>query len=105
MIESRVRHPGKLHEWHMVSRADVFKRMGVKYDQIKDMGTLFKDVEFVNLIGRHGGIGSTKANNEILVIIDSSLDYDTFKKRLNNWVGYRLKGGRNVLPSGLLSCK
>ncbi|MFD2880875.1 hypothetical protein ACFTAO_40975 [Paenibacillus rhizoplanae] len=28
IIKDRLRHPGGLHEWHLVSRADVFKKMG-----------------------------------------------------------------------------
>ena len=39
-------------------------------------------VHFVNPISKHGDIGSTTANNELLKIIDSSLDYSTFKRRL-----------------------
>jgi len=43
-----------------------------------------KKVHFVNPIGKHGDIGSTTAHNELLKIIDSSLDYSTFKRRLKN---------------------
>ncbi len=38
--------------------------------------------QFVNPIGKHGDIGSTTTHNELLKIIDSSLDYSTFKRRL-----------------------
>ncbi|PGW29793.1 hypothetical protein COE04_29900 [Bacillus cereus] len=41
-------------------------------------------IHFVNPIGKHGDIGSTTAHNELLKIIDSSLDYSTFKRRLKN---------------------
>lgn len=51
--------------------------------------------QFVNPIGKHGDIGSTTTHNELLKIIDSSLDYSTFKRRLKNWAHYR-KSGRNV---------
>ncbi|AJH15241.1 RHS repeat domain-containing protein [Myroides profundi] len=101
IIESRLRYPGKKHEWLMVSRADVFKSLGVKFEKIRDLRTLTKDVKFVNPIGKHGGLGSTKAHNEILEIIDTSLDYKTFIRRLNNWADYRLKGGADALPDGL----
>lgn len=60
-----------------------------------------KKVHFVNPISKHGDIGSTTAHNELLKIIDSSLDYSTFKRRLKNWAHYRLKGGINSLPEGL----
>jgi hypothetical protein len=100
-IESRLRHPGGLHEWHLVSRTPTFKRWGISAESIKDMRTLIKDVNFVNPAGRHGGRGSTAAHNEILQIIDTSLDYNTFLRRLQNWASYRLKGGVNSLPEGL----
>ncbi|ADY21509.1 hypothetical protein P4U05_08705 [Bacillus paranthracis] len=57
--------------------------------------------QFVNPIGKHGDIGSTTTHNELLKIIDSSLDYSTFKRRLKNWAHFRLKGGINSLPEGL----
>ncbi|OSX97809.1 hypothetical protein BTJ44_00414 [Bacillus mycoides] len=43
-----------------------------------------KKVHFVNPIGKHGDKGSTTAHNELLKIIDSSLDYSTFRRRLKN---------------------
>ena len=100
-IEDRLRKPGKLHEWHLVSRTPVFKRWGVTADQIKDMRTLTKDTKFVNPIGIHGGDGSTTAHNELLDIIDSSKDYDMFKRRLQNWANYRLERGAAALPGDL----
>ncbi|OFC76154.1 hypothetical protein [Bacillus thuringiensis] len=101
IIESRIRYPGGLHEWHLVSRAPTFKLWGVKAEDIAEMRTIIEDVHFVNPIGKHGDIGSTTAHNELLKIIDSSLDYSTFKRRLKNWAHYRLKGGINSLPEGL----
>ena len=49
----------------------------------------------------HGGLGSTKAHNELLDIIDTSIDYSMFKRWLNNWDHYRLQGGVSSLPAGL----
>ncbi|WP_373651960.1 RHS repeat-associated core domain-containing protein [Schlesneria sp. DSM 10557] len=100
-IEDRLRHPGGLHEWHLVARTPTFKRWGLIADQIKEMRNLIKDTEFVNPVGRHGGKGSTVAHNELLEIIDSSTNYEQFVRRLQNWANYRLKGGVNALPSGL----
>ena len=100
-VKSRLRHPGGLHEWHLVSRADTFKRWGVTAEQIHDMRTAIGQVEFVNPIGIHSGKGSTIAHNELLGIIDTSLDYDTFVRRLQNWSHYRLPGGVEALPLGL----
>ena len=101
VIEARLRQPGGLHEWHLVSRTPQFKRWGVSAEQIKNLRTSTSEVEFVNPSGVHGGRGSTKAHNELLKIIDTSNDYDTFVRRLNNWANYRLKGGVEALPEGL----
>ena len=100
-IEGRLRSPGGMHEWHLVSRAPQFKSWGVSAEQIRDLRTAINDVEFVNPTGAHGQLGSTLAHNELLGIIDSSIDYDMFKRRLNNWSNYRLNGGIDSLPEGL----
>ena len=100
-IESRLRHPGGLHEWHLVSRTPVFKRWELTAAEIKEIRTLIRDVKFVKPVGRHVGKGSTRAHNELLEIIDSSLNYGTFLRRLRNWANYRLEGGVNALPPGL----
>ncbi|WP_260502933.1 hypothetical protein [Listeria booriae] len=100
-IERQLRAPGGLHEWHLVSRAPQFKFWDNTAEQIKDLRTAISDVKFVNPKGVHGGLGSTKAHNELLAIIDSSGDYGTFVRRLNNWAHYRLEGGTSALPEGL----
>jgi hypothetical protein len=100
-IEDRIRRPGGYHEWHLVARTPKFKRWGVSMDDIKEMRSLTKDVEFVNPPGRHGRRGSTKAHNEILKIIDTAPDYESFVKRLNEWASNRMKNGVMDLPEGL----
>ena len=100
-IERQLRAPGGMHEWHLVSRAPQFKNWGVNAEQIRDLRTAISDVEFINPVGKHGQLGSTTAHNELLGIIDSSIDYDMFSRRLNNWANYRLKGGVDSLPEGL----
>ncbi|WP_218642547.1 hypothetical protein [Paenibacillus borealis] len=100
-IERELRAPGGMHEWHLVSRAPTFKRWGVSADQVRELRTAISEVEFVNPTGKHGGLGSTSAHNELLRIIDSSTSYDMFIRRLNNWANYRLNGGINSLPPGL----
>ena len=100
-IERQLRVPGGMHEWHLVSRAPQFKNWGVNAEQIRDLRTSISDVEFINPVGKHGQLGSTTAHNELLGIIDSSIDYDMFTRRLNNWANYRLKGGVDALPEGL----
>ncbi|USK39283.1 LXG domain-containing protein [Cytobacillus firmus] len=100
-IERQLREPGGLHEWHLVSRAPQFKYWNIGAEEIKDLRTAISDVTFVNPNGVHGGLGSTKAHNELLAIIDTSSDYNTFVRRLNNWANYRLEGGVSSLPQGL----
>lgn len=46
------RRPGGYHEWHLVARTPKFKQWGISMDDIKDMRSLTKDVEFVNPPGR-----------------------------------------------------
>jgi len=100
-IEDRIRRPGGYHEWHLVARTPKFKQWGISMDVIKEMRSLTKDVEFVNPPGRHGRRGSTKAHNEILKIIDSASDYESFVKGLNDWAENRMKNGIMDLPEGL----
>ncbi len=49
----------------------------------------------------HGRRGSTKAHNEILKIIDSAPDYESFVRELNEWASKRMKNGVLDLPEGL----
>ncbi|MCQ6284441.1 WXG100 family type VII secretion target [Bacillus cereus] len=100
-IEDRIRRPGGYHEWHLVARTPKFKQWGISMDDIKEMRSLTKDVEFVNPPGRHGRRGSTKAHNEMLKIIDSASDYESFVKGLNEWAENRMKNGIMDLPEGL----
>lgn len=100
-IEDRLRSPGGLHEWHMVSRAPVFKKWGLTAEDIAEMRTPIKDVKFKNPPGEHGGEGSTTAHNEILKIIDGSPDYESFVKGLRGWADKRLIGGAAALPGRL----
>ena len=100
-IERQLRYPGGMHEWHLVSRAPQFKYWGIDFETIADLRTAIDDVKFVNPSGVHGGLGSTKAHNELLDIIDTSIDYSMFKRWLNNWAHYRLQGGVSSLPAGL----
>ncbi len=102
VISSRLRSPGKLHEWLMIARAPTFKRWGISAKQIQELRTPTKDVEFINPPGKHHRApGSKRAHNEILEIIDTSLDYDTFVRRLQMWFHYRYKGGVEGLPGTL----
>ncbi len=102
VISSRLRSPGKLHEWLMVARAPTFKSWGISAKQIQKLRTPTKDVEFINPPGKHHRApGSKRAHNEILEIIDTSLDYDTFVRRLQMWSHYRYKGGVEGLPGTL----
>ena len=46
-----------------------FKHWGVTAEQIRELRTAINEVEFVNPTGKHGGLGSTAAHNELLKII------------------------------------
>jgi hypothetical protein len=80
-IERQLRAPGGLYEWHLVSRAPLFKFWNIGAEEIRELRTAISDVKFVNPKGIHGGLGSTKAPNELLGIIDTSNDYNTFIRR------------------------
>lgn len=101
MIEDRIRAPGNLHEWFMVSRTPTFKTWGVPMSDIKELRTLTSETKGINPDWVHGGAGSTTAHNELLNIIDNSLSREDFTRQLNNWANYRLTNGVNDLPSGL----
>jgi|GEM_PF-818629 len=101
IIEDRLRSPGGLHEWHMVSRAPKFKSWGITAQQIAEMRTPTSRVEFKNPTGVHGGEGSTTAHNEILKIIDSANNYESFVTGLQDWADNRLEGGASALPGAL----
>ncbi|WP_416150205.1 T7SS effector LXG polymorphic toxin [Salipaludibacillus sp. HK11] len=64
-IERQLRAPGGLNEWHLVSRAPQFKYWNIGSEKIKELRTVISDVKFVNPNGAHGGLGSTKAHNEL----------------------------------------
>ncbi len=100
-IEDRIRSPGNLHEWFMVSRTPTFKRWGVSMSDIKELRTLTSETGGINPNWIHGGEGSTTAHNELLNIIDNSLSRDDFTRQLNNWANYRLTNGVNDLPPRL----
>lgn len=74
---------------------------GAVLETFAEMRTIISNVTFVNPPGKHGGKGSTKAHNELLSVIDSSTDYEMFKRRLQNWADYRFVGGADALPDGL----
>nr|WP_253260856.1 RHS repeat-associated core domain-containing protein [Rhodanobacter glycinis] len=101
VIKNRLRHPGGMHEWLLVSRANVFKRWGIKAEQIWTWRTPTRSTGGINPNWKHGRAGSTTAHNEVLDIIDSSTSFEQFKRRLNNWASYRLTNGNDDLPAGL----
>jgi len=101
VITRRLLFKGGHHEWLVRSRANVFKRWGLKVRDIARLRSRIADVRFKNPKGLHGDFGSTTAHNEIIKIIDSSTSYEQFVRRLRNWAHYRLVGGADALPTGL----
>ncbi|RQU88677.1 hypothetical protein DF133_17760 [Burkholderia cenocepacia] len=100
-IKDRLRSPGGMHEWLLVSRAPTFKQWGLKAEDIWALRTPTSTTGGINPTWQHGMKGSTAAHNELLGIIDSSNDYGTFVRRLQNWANYRLTNGTDDLPAGL----
>ncbi|WP_250673786.1 hypothetical protein LZ906_014575 [Paraclostridium ghonii] len=82
-----------MNEWNLVSQAPKFKYWDVTAERIKDLRSVISDVKFKNPTGQHGGLGPTRAHNELISIINSSMDDYSFIRRLNNWSNYRLEGG------------
>ena len=74
----------------MAGRANTFKYWGVFMDEIKLNRDVISGLEFKNPHRFHGKKGSGTAHNEIKSIIDSSLNYDDYKRRLRAWADYRL---------------
>lgn len=101
IIMARIRSPGGLHEWLLVSQTDKFKAWGVSMEDIKAMRTLTKDVDGSNPPWSHGGTGSTKAHNELIKLIEESNSFAQYKAKLQIWADNRLVGGRDALPEGL----
>ena len=108
LIESRLRHGGGDHEWLMVSRAAQVKAWGASYDDIVGLvtptrSTLFRDPVTGN-IRRHGTNSiSSRAHQQLGDLIDSSNDFEQYRRKLNNWAEYSgwLPNGRADLPDGL----
>ena len=98
-VEARLRHPGGFHEWLPVSKAPKFREWGIKVEQIWELRTLTKDVQFIN--PRRGHPGSTREHNEIFALIDRANNFDEFKSLLQNWAETRIENGVAALPVGL----
>lgn len=106
VIARKIRKPGKLHEWLMVARANVFKRWGVTMEQIKNFRTLTKELKFkhpiTGEIAPHGTNSiSQLAHNDLLELIDKCNSYEEFVKALNLWADAWVVGKRSTLPVGL----
>ncbi len=100
-IGRRIRYPGKMHEWSKVSQVSTFKRWGMSMEDIWSTRSFTKHTGGINPNWTHGGIGSGIAHHEIDDIIESSINFPMFKRRMRNWANYRLTGGIYDLPAGL----
>lgn len=103
VVKSRLRHPGGLHEWLPVERADLIKKWGVAYDDYARLRTPLAEVAFTDPDAVHGGPGSARAHRELVALMGASKNLAAYRKRLNRWADHRLAGGRDALPEPLRS--
>ncbi|YCI76082.1 hypothetical protein M1D47_21165 [Bacillus sp. R1-10] len=99
-VANSIMHPIKTYKYISKSISDSYERDMVNGDAYSRAHWVLyalsnrhisSKVEFINPPGRHHRAPSSKrAHNEI---IDTSLDYDTFVRRLQMWSHYRYKGG------------
>ncbi|MCB1036659.1 MAG: hypothetical protein KDD47_22735, partial [Acidobacteria bacterium] len=112
-IKRRLRSPGRMHEWVMVSRAEKARAWGLKYAFFADeTRTATSSVRFVQrstgATAGHGGSSiSSYAHIEINDMIEVSATFKAFRLRLRRWANgtlpgydYALVGGAKNLPSG-----
>jgi RHS repeat-associated protein len=106
-IKTRLRDPGGMHEWLLVSRADKAKQWGVSYEHFsKWLRTSTEDVVFVDK-SSPGGKGphetnsiSIRAHQEIDQLIDQAEDLNHFKDLVRDWANGELPGYRYAVLRG-----
>ena len=118
--QSRLRNGGGKHEWLTVSRASTWKEWGISVEEFYRAATNTEDILFTKIKKANGVYGdgphgiksqgiSDAAHKEVFDIIDSSKNFDDFKRNLNNWAnehlevevnGKRIKGAAG-LPEDL----
>lgn len=104
-IEDRLRYPGTMHEWLVVSRADDFHRWGVKAADIAACRTPTQQVQFlcpVRGLGSHDDAVGSECHMEIIREVDQALTFEDFRGRLQDFAKRRLPNGIADLPCPLL---
>ncbi len=105
-IEDRLRYPGTMHEWLVVSRADDFHRWGVHFADIQNCRTPTSQVTFlcpVRGTGSHDDAVGSECHMQIISAVDQSLSFEEFRGRLQDFARQRLPGGVNDLVCPLLT--
>lgn len=111
-VKRRLRSPGKMHEWVMVSKAEKARVWQLTYRFFADetrsptRSVYFKDTA-TGVTGVHGRTPSGSAHLELAKMIDESSTFEEYKLRLQSWADgtlpgyqYALQGGAAALPSG-----
>lgn len=103
VIKDRIRSPGGLHEWLMVSRANKFKEWHVSMDAIKGLTQETKKVflKLGNERGKHGKKLSGRMHNELGHLIDTSRHFSDYVDRMQDFARRWLPNGVADLPPGL----
>ncbi len=100
-IEARIRHPGGLHEWSMVSETPKFKEWGFTMDGIKEFRSRIADLSWTHPvtgeIGRHGGPGSGAFHRELREMIRGAEDPAAFRQGVDALLE-RWKIDPDILP-------
>ncbi len=101
-IRQRLLFKGNHHEWLVRSRANVFKRWGLTVEDIASTRQPTQDINFRNPRGSHmSKVGSTQWHNELIELVDTSSDFDDYKRKLHDFANQRLVGGAGALPKKL----
>lgn len=102
-IGDRIRNPGGMHEWIMVSMTPRAKEWNppVTIQQIWDLRTPTGDIRLSpNKYKPPLNHDSNKMHQHLAALIDRSTSLDDFRNILRNWAKDALEGGIDDLPDG-----
>jgi filamentous hemagglutinin len=94
VIAKRIRQPGGLHEWLMVSEMKQVKHWGVSMRTV--MSARSRTEATIGKLFRHGGDGSGRFHLQLSKMIKASNTYDEFLETLNQWADSNLFESHSV---------